>query len=96
MRFLRPLVYLWALPTTCVGLVLAALTLLSGGRAAVVDGVLEVWGGFSTIYLQRVVGLFLNGGASAMTLGHVVLGKDLECLDRTRTHERVHMRQCER
>jgi uncharacterized protein (DUF2062 family) len=61
-----------------------------------VDGVLEVWGGFSTIYLQRVVGLFLNGGASAMTLGHVVLGKDLECLDRTRTHERVHMRQCER
>ena len=34
--------------------------------------------------------------ASAMTLGHVVLGKDPANLDRTRAHERVHVRQYER
>jgi hypothetical protein len=31
-----------------------------------------------------------------MTLGHVVLGLDERCLRRTRGHERVHVRQCER
>jgi hypothetical protein len=31
-----------------------------------------------------------------MTLGHVVLGRDVELLDVTRAHERVHVRQCER
>lgn len=31
-----------------------------------------------------------------MTLGHVVLGKTQEALDRTREHERVHVRQYER
>ena len=40
--------------------------------------------------------MFLPGGATAMTLGHVVLGVDQEALDLTRTHERVHVRQCER
>ena len=46
--------------------------------------------------LRRIVGLFLSGGASAMTLGHVVLGRDLDLLDATRSHERLHVRQCER
>ena len=31
-----------------------------------------------------------------MTLGHVVLGADQPSLDRTRDHERVHVRQAER
>jgi hypothetical protein len=31
-----------------------------------------------------------------MTLGHVVLGRDLEALEVTREHERVHVRQFER
>jgi hypothetical protein len=30
-----------------------------------------------------------------VTLGHVVLGRDRECLDQTRAHERAHVRQCE-
>ena len=34
--------------------------------------------------------------AHAMTLGHVVLGRDADCLERTRAHERVHVRQTER
>lgn len=31
-----------------------------------------------------------------MTLGHVVIGRDAQSLERTRDHERVHVRQCER
>ena len=31
-----------------------------------------------------------------MTLGHVVLGRDQASLDRSRAHERVHVRQAER
>jgi hypothetical protein len=31
-----------------------------------------------------------------MTLGHVVIGRNEACLDRSRAHERVHVRQCER
>ena len=31
-----------------------------------------------------------------MTLGHVILGRDQACLDRSRNHEHVHVRQYER
>lgn len=34
--------------------------------------------------------------ASAMTLGHVIVGSSAECLDRARAHEWVHVRQYER
>jgi hypothetical protein len=37
----------------------------------------------------------LPGGTAAMTLGHVVIGRDRESLESTRAHERVHVRQCE-
>lgn len=92
----RWIVYVWVFPTTAPGLVLAAATLLSGGRGQVVDGVLEMYGGFSEFYLRRVVGLVMKGGASAMTLGHVVIGRTPDLLDATRSHERVHVRQAER
>src|SRR5262249_48349552 len=64
------------------------------GRMQIVEGVLEVHGGFVALFLQRCT--FLRGGASAMTLGHVVLGRDVQLLASTRDHERVHVRQCER
>jgi uncharacterized protein (DUF2062 family) len=35
------------------------------------------------------------GGAAALTLGHVVIGRDRASLESTRAHERVHVRQCE-
>ncbi|HSI37384.1 MAG: hypothetical protein ACAI43_03150 [Phycisphaerae bacterium] len=91
---LRPLAYLWALPTTSVGLGAAVLTLVTGGRARVHTGVLEVWGGFAGFVLRRLVPL--PGGAAAMTLGHVVIARDPKTHDRTRSHERVHVRQVER
>jgi hypothetical protein len=91
MRLLR---YLWAAPTTAIGLLFVPLALLSGGRAQVVDGVLEVYGGLCHFFLRRCT--LLRGGASALTLGHVVLGRDRTCLHVTRRHERVHVRQAER
>jgi hypothetical protein len=94
MKLLRPLVYLWALPTTSVGMLATAATLLSGGTARWHSGVLEVCGGFSAFLLRKLVPM--QGGASAMTLGHVVIARDSACHIRTRAHERIHVRQCER
>jgi hypothetical protein len=58
-----------------------------------VNGVLEVHGPILAWLLSRA--LPPPGGAAAMTLGHVVLGRDLAALEATRAHERVHVRQCE-
>ncbi len=87
--------YLWALPTTSLGLAFLVVGSAYGRMGTqVVDGVLELHGGLIEAFLRK--GTRLPGGASAMTLGHVVLGRDGESLHRTRAHERVHVRQCER
>ena len=91
-----PFVYLWALPTSAVGLLVFVLSSIAGRgtRYQIVDGVLEIHGGLVTWLLTH--GTLLEHGASAMTLGHVVLGRDEWALELTRDHERVHVRQCER
>ena len=86
--------YAWASPTTALGLLIVGLTLATGGRSKVVQGVIEAHGGFASWWLRKLVPL--PGGASAMTVGHVVIGLDPQTLVRTRRHERVHVRQCER
>jgi hypothetical protein len=96
MRAIRFLVYVWVLPTTAVGFPLVAVGMLSGAKMQWVQGVLEVHGGLVRVYLRRVVGVVLPGGASAMTLGHIVIGLDERVLEATRSHERIHVRQCER
>jgi hypothetical protein len=90
----QTIAYLWALPTTCVGLLFLPFTRATGGGYQIVDGVLELYGGVVEFFLRRCT--LLEGGASAMTLGHVVLGRDREALAWSREHERVHVRQCER
>ncbi len=87
-------VYLWTSPTTLAGCLLLIPTLCTGGRCRVVDGVLEVSGGFATFFLKHCT--LLKGGATAMTLGHIVLGRDELAHDLTRSHERVHVKQAER
>lgn len=82
--------YGWAGPATVLGLAIALLALVRGGRARPHSGVLEISGGFARHLLRRAC------RASAMTLGHVVLGVDEFALDDTRDHERVHVRQYER
>jgi len=90
-RLAAPLLYAWASPTTAVGLVAGALTLATGGRVAVARGALEFHGGFSRWFLKRRV-----VRASAMTLGHVIIGRDPLCLESCRDHEQAHVRQVER
>jgi len=90
----RALAYGWALPCTALGLILVGVALSTGARVSVVDGVLEAHGGLLNPLLRRCVPL--RGGASAMTLGHVVVGRDALALRRTRAHERAHVRQAER
>ncbi len=87
----RVVLYLWAAPTTLVGLTAGALTLCSGGRAQVRMGALEFHGGFARWFLERRA-----VSAAAMTLGHVIIGRDPHCLDSCRLHEQVHVRQVER
>lgn len=93
MTWRQALLYLWAGSATLLGLSLVPLVKWQGGRARVRDGVLEVQGGIVTRILQR--GLPWAGPAAAVTLGHVVWGCDRECLDLSREHERVHVRQYE-
>src|SRR5439155_24376499 len=92
-RLRRACAYAWALPTTSIGLCFVPLAVLGGGMQWV-DGVLELYGGPVGFFLRRCT--MLKGGASAMTLGHVVLGRDRFLLEATRAHERVHVRQAER
>ncbi len=94
MLLLRLPLYLWAFPGTALGLALVPLAWMTGGRARLVQGVIEVHGGVVTFLLRR--GLPGLAKPSAMTLGHVILGRDPDCLDFSRAHEHVHVRQYER
>lgn len=90
---IRALLYLWALPNSLVGLALA-LPCVGRGGARWVDGAIEVHGPA----VARLFTLLPSGRLviRAMTLGHVVLGRDGACLEETRVHERVHVAQYER
>ncbi len=93
-RVLRPVwqtvLFLWASPGTLLGLLAGTLALLSGGRVQRIGRTLEFSGGFATWFLRRAA-----RGASAMTLGHVILGQTPENLAFAREHELVHVRQYE-
>lgn len=62
-------------------------------RVRVVDGVVEAHGPALAWLLTRCT--LVPGGASALTLGHVVVARDMWSTESTRVHERVHVRQCE-
>jgi hypothetical protein len=85
--------YCWAAPATLFGLMVAMLA-LRGGRVRVVEGVVEAHGPLLRRALAHLVPI--DGGAAAITIGHVMLGVSQEALDSTRAHERVHVRQYER
>lgn len=91
---LRVLLYLWPLPVTALGMLVALLARGSGGSVQRVAGVLEAAGGWPGRCLRH--GFPFSGSVAAMTLGHVVLGVSQEALVATRAHERAHVRQFER
>ncbi len=84
-NFPRALGYIWAAPNTLLGI---AIGLLLGGRFERVDGVIEVHGRHVSRALASMI-----VPARAMTMGHVVFGRDREALAATRLHERAHVRQ---
>lgn len=94
MILLSPFKYLWALPTTCIGLLFVIPAILTGGRLELIQGCLEIRGGIVAFLLRRCT--LMPRGASAMTLGHVILGQNALMLDMARDHEHVHVKQCER
>ena len=92
-RPLYLLAWLWASPWTAVGLAAGALGLATGGRVQRPGVAIEFHGGA----LPWLLSQWPCGSCTmAMTLGHVVLGRDAPCLDVTRAHELVHIRQYER
>lgn len=86
--------YLWVAPITCIFLPLIPLAYCIGGSFAIHSGVIEISGGKLGQRLNK--GLPLFGSAAAITLGHIVLGISPYYLNRTRVHEREHVRQFER
>ena len=90
---LRLLAMLWASPYTLLGLVLGAIGLSTGGRARLRGRGVEFYGGGVTWLLRR---FFFGKGATALTLGHTILGQTAATLDAVREHEMVHVRQFER
>jgi hypothetical protein len=84
---------LWASPWTLFGLSIGVVGLATGGSARRTDGTLGFSGGAVTTFLRLAP--FVRG-ASAMALGHVVLGRSEGDLDDAYEHELVHVRQYER
>lgn len=80
---MRLLAYLWASPNSLLGLVCA----LGADRWHWHGGVLEVTGSWlPALHGNRV---------EAVTLGHVILARGPDEMDRWRDHERLHVRQYE-
>jgi hypothetical protein len=76
------------------GLVLLAAARATGGVARRRDGVLEACGGALPTILTGLGAGRLS--IEAIALGHVILARSVEGLDRFREHEHVHVRQWER
>jgi hypothetical protein len=83
----------WASPWTMLGLAVGLGAVASGGRAKRIGRVVEFHGGILQRLLRHIP---IAGGASAMTLGHVVIGRTAADLERSRQHELVHVEQYER
>lgn len=84
---------LWASPCSLVGLILAAIVLLCGGRIGRSSGTLEV-----TFRASQAPGRTLARWLPfrAITLGHIIIAVTRQDLNRLRAHERVHVQQYER
>ena len=87
-NLIRLLAFAWPLPYTLFGI---SVGLILGARFQRVDGVIEIYGRHVASLLAH-----MPVPAMAMTMGHVVFGRDQSALEITRKHERVHVRQYER
>ena len=85
------LAYLWVAPVTLFGLFVALIAYWLGASVKRRFGVLEVAGNTRTPILRSISSRF-----EAITIGHVILGRNHGTLTRCRSHEHVHVRQYER
>jgi hypothetical protein len=69
-------------------------SLATGGRVRLVGRALEFHGGLAAWLLEHAAPG--EGGAMAITLGHVILGRTAAALEIARRHEWVHVGQYER
>jgi len=83
----------WASPWTLFGLTNGILAVATGGQVRRRGRVLEFSGGWASLFLKTFP---LVSGASAVTFGHVILGRSPDALNAVRGHELVHVRQYER
>lgn len=85
--------WLWASPWTLLGLMIGGAALLGKGGVQRRQGIVEFHGpAIAWVLSWPRRGMHF----SAMTLGHVVVGRSVEALDTAREHELVHVRQYER
>jgi len=83
--------YIWVFPATLFGFIAVGLTLITGGSGQVYSGVIEAWGGFAAWVFKRLI-----RRGCAMTIGHVIIGRDEYSVCRYRQHEHVHIAQYEK
>ena len=84
---------IWAAPCSALGLLLASVVLLAGGRMRWVDGALECCLPQDSDLARW---LLRQQRFAAITLGHLIVALQAEDLRRWHAHERVHVRQFER
>ena len=95
--FRRLLAYLWASPCTLLGLTFALSALVLGASWRKTHGNLEISLAPERRWLKKNIRLRLIQRLpfSAITFGHVIIGKNRKTLDYLRAHEQVHVRQYE-
>ncbi len=89
---LKLIAYVWALPNTILGILLGLPMIILGGKANIVDGVIEFHGGWAGRFFATRPRPFCFG---AITIGHTILGTCQNTLGVLRRHEHVHVRQYE-
>lgn len=89
---LKLIAYVWALPNTILGVLLGLPMIILGGKANIVDGVIEFHGGWAGRFFATRPRRFCFG---AITIGHTILGTCQNTLATLRRHEHVHVRQYE-
>ena len=83
--------YIWPLPYSLLGLLLALAIRLIHGRWRFKLGVLEVYGPAA----EWLLAWHPVGGVVACALGHVIVARDSDTMRQTAAHERAHVRQFE-
>ena len=95
-HLVKALAVLWVAPVSLFALPLLPLALWRA-HWQLINGVLEISSPGLSWFLRGPWFRAMSGGEgfAAATIGHVIVARDRDCMDRCRLHEHVHVRQCE-